>query len=246
LSYIFLARGKKPKQPITVPGEVTDSALSDNGWLKCKSNDKYKVKRYGNPMQCVGATFTVDSRHRKKFQYWDIIQTGRIESVVRRKNSSVPWFRFYDFDEFGDDIPDREFQFLYVECSKMLSTDSSVTGMRWTSRNGTNKDKVKKSKSAKKYFEMQYGLGNEKIYDQMDALDELRASKRKLRKNAEVKIVQSSESSESSVASHSSNDSEFDEASFSIHDEDSDDVSSEDCGNNKKDTDELIDIASTR
>ena len=95
-------------------------------------------------MKCVGATFTVDPRHRKKFQYWDIMNMGKIESVVRRKNSSVPWFRFYDFEEFGDEIPDREFQFLYVECSKMLSTDSSVTGMRWTSRSSTlSKEKVK-------------------------------------------------------------------------------------------------------
>lgn len=198
-------------------------------------------------MKCVGATFTVDRRHRKKFQYWDIINIGKIESVVRRKNSSVPWFRFYDFEEFGDDIPDREFQFLYVECSKMLSTDSSVTGMRWTSQSSTlSKENSKKSKSAKQYFEMQYGLGNDKIYDQMDALDELRANKRKLRKDPEVKYVESSESSESSVASSLSSDSDIDEENFSIHDEDSYGVCSSEDSVKKKDEDELTGLNITR
>jgi hypothetical protein len=161
----------------------------------------------GNPMLCVGATFTVVPKYSNRFLHGQVINIGKIGGVVRQKGSSVPWFRFYDFEKYPFDAPQRgTSEYMYIECAAILSTDSKKTGIKWTRRNSVSKQIAKKPKT---FFEMEYGpaRGFE------DELDTIRAKRIEAKKavNKPTKHSDSGSSSESIASSETESDSEAEE-----------------------------------
>ena len=80
-----------------------------------------------------------------RFLHGQVMEIGKIASVVRQKGSSVPWFKFYDFEKYPMDPPQRGTSaYMYVECATILSTDSKKTGIKWTRRNSVSKQNANK------------------------------------------------------------------------------------------------------
>jgi hypothetical protein len=179
----------------------------------------------GNPMLCVGATFTVVPKYSNRFLHGHVMEIGKIASVVRQKGSSVPWFKFYDFEKYPMDPPKRgTSDYMYVECATILSTDSKKTGIKWTRRNSVSKQHAKRSKT---FFEMEYGPS--RGFD--DQLDALRLNKRAIKKATTTKAYfsdnYSSSSSESIASSESESDTEVEEVRELKDDSDESDDSSD-------------------
>ncbi len=133
-----------------------------------QDQSKYKISRMGNQMHCIGATFTVVPKYSHRFLHGQVIEIGKVASVVKQKGSSVPWFKFYDFEKYPMDPPERgTSEYMYVECATILSTDSKKTaGIKWTRRNSVSKQSAKRTKT---FFEMEYGPSR-RFDDQLDSL----------------------------------------------------------------------------
>ena len=176
-------------------------------------------------MLCVGATFTVVPKYSNRFLHGQVIEIGKIASVVRQKGSSVPWFKFYDFEKYPMDPPQRGTSaYMYVECATILSTDSKKTGIKWTRRNTVSKQNAKRSKT---FFEMEYGPS--RGFD--DQLDALRLNKRAIKKATTTKAYFSdnySSSSESMASSITESDTEVEEVRELKDDSDESENSSDD------------------
>jgi len=199
-NFVAAANKRKPNKKQKAACEETDSAISDNGWVECKNNDKYKISRMGNPMLCLGATFCVVPKYSNRFLHGAVMDIGKIHSVVRQKGSSVPWFKFYDFEKYPSDAPERgTAAYMFVECASILSTDSKKTGIRWTRRSSVT---TKQNPKKKTYFDME--LCPSKGFD--DKLDALR--KRKQRKKDSLNSSSDSESASSDETDESDGEAE--------------------------------------
>ena len=149
----------------------------------CKSSKKYQLPRFGDPVLCVGANFTVSQKYGHKFEYGDELEVGKIHSVVRRHGSNNPFFKFYNFHDYPHHLPPvGSSSFMYVECKKMMSIDVKKTGIKWTVRNTSST----KLKPTKQHFEVVYGVPTRGLYDKEDVLDTLQKKRRLQRQKDSV------------------------------------------------------------
>jgi hypothetical protein len=128
---------------------------------------------------------------------------GKIHSVVRRHGSSVPHFKFYNLLDYPDEPPTKgSSSYMYCECAKMMSTNETKTGIKWTAKNTS----APKNRPKKQFFQNEYGLATRGVYDKEDQLDALRRKKLEERQQSS----ESGESDSSSDESDSSSESERD------------------------------------
>ena len=180
--------------------------MSDNGWIVCKSSKKYQLPRLGDPVLCVGATFTVSEKYSHKFNFGEELEVGKIHSVVRRRESNTPYFKFYNLLDYPDHPPILgSFSFMFNECAKMMSIDVKKTGIKWAAKNTVNDDSKKKKSKSKKCFDVVFGLANRGLYDKEDALDALR-KKRKIATRQQASSSSDNDSSDSISTDSSSSD----------------------------------------
>ena len=227
-TYVAAANYRKKTKKQSPIIEETDSGKSDDGWVVCKDQSKYKISRMGNPMLCIGATFTVVPKYSNRFLHGHVIEIGKIASVVRQKGSSVPWFKFYDFEKYPMGPPERgTSEYMYVECATILSTDSKKTGIKWTRRHTVSKQNAKRTKT---FFEIEYGPS--RGFD--DQLDNLRKNKRATKKATAIKDYCSENdcsSSDSISSTKTASDSE-EEVVCELKDDSDDDLGDNDSDDN--------------
>ena len=114
--------------------------------------------RFGDPILCIGATFTVSKKHGKKFQYYREIETGKILSiaalfililiyiylcfldVLKNIEDNTIYFQFYNIDDFSDAPPPiNDSESLYMlPIVTMMSTSEKITGIHWTVKSSSN------------------------------------------------------------------------------------------------------------
>jgi hypothetical protein len=93
---------------------------------------------------CKGATFTVTKPSKFKFSSLHI---GKILDAVIQRDTGILFFRFYDFEQHGYDVPTVENEILYADAKFMLSNDSNKNGIKWTSKSSTDKKILRKKRS---------------------------------------------------------------------------------------------------
>ena len=163
----------KKRHHVTEEEVLTDSAKSDNGWIVCRTSSKHRLLRLGDPILCVGATFTISRKYSHKFLFGDEFELGKIHSVVRRHGSSAPFFKFYNMLDFPDHPPPLgSSSFMYNQCEAMMSTNEKVTGIKWTARSSTAGTRA--SRPRKQFFQKEYAQASRGLYDKEDQLESIR------------------------------------------------------------------------
>ena len=206
---------------------LTDSAKSDNGWIVCKTSSKHRLLRLGDPILCVGATFTISRKYSHKFLFGDEFELGKIHSVVRRHGSSAPFFKFYNMLDFPDHPPPLgSSSFMYNQCEAMMSTNEKVTGIKWTARSSTASTRA--SRPRKQFFQKEYAPASRGLYDKEDQLESIRHQRKPRKMPQKSSASSSSESDDDDEPNCKSRNHHLRQVSSSSENEDSECDSSDD------------------
>jgi hypothetical protein len=68
---------KKKRQMEADKADATEDD-GESDWMRLRSLGKHHMKKMGDPVQCISATFTVSKKYRKKFEFHESLDVGKI------------------------------------------------------------------------------------------------------------------------------------------------------------------------
>lgn len=73
-------------------GEVTEDDDASN-WIRLRTLGKHHVKKMGDPVQCISATFNVSRKHFKKFEFHESLDVGKISGIYKYLYMPLSYWR---------------------------------------------------------------------------------------------------------------------------------------------------------
>ncbi|MDP3780717.1 MAG: hypothetical protein Q8Q69_05965, partial [Nitrosopumilaceae archaeon] len=105
---------------------------------------KHKIKNFGDPLLCNGATFNVLKKYKRKFLY-PSMSVGKVVATVKDRETGVTYIKFYDYGVHGEILP-NESEYLYADAKYLLSNNPNTNGISWTKKSTSDKPMTQRKK----------------------------------------------------------------------------------------------------